>query len=123
MASGGATERGRVALCPDHFKRLMPTDAQTLDPLSHRSVTTPMLRCAEADCLWTYSLASGYFRFLNGERIQSEKSLWHVCPLHHRPLCISDYKSAGEIAIWQCPEEECETIPRQQLQEGLTESS
>ena len=118
MSTEGATERVRVALCPEHFKRLMASDAQTLDPLSHQSVTTPMLRCAVTDCLWTYSLASGYFRFLKNEPIRSERSLWHVCPSHHRPLHISNHESEHEIAIWQCPEEGCKTSLRKRCIEG-----
>lgn len=114
MSTRGATERARVVLCPEHFKRLMPSDAQTLDPLSDQCVTTPMLRCGETDCPWTYSLASGYFRFLKGERIRTEKSLWHVCPTHYRPLYISAYESEREIAIWACPEKQCETTLRKQ---------
>jgi len=99
----------RISLCPVHFTRMRSSKIPHTDPVSYEHGITHWFRCTEVGCRYRYSLASGYFKFREGEPIESEESLRGFCPTHREPLYISEYDSQSGIATWRCPVAGCET--------------
>lgn len=97
-----------VPLCPEHLGRMKLFDVHLADALNHVKQKV-MFGCTEISCNWKYSLATGYLRFREGERVEAAKSLRMLCPEHRRPLFISGYNTQNKVASWCCPERPCET--------------
>jgi hypothetical protein len=96
----------RIPLCPVHLTGMSLADLKLAVPNEVRTIEVS--RCPEPGCVYTFSRTSGYFRFYEGGKIDSEKSLWSVCPEHRRPLYISQFDSQSKIATWCCPDIDCE---------------
>jgi hypothetical protein len=95
----------RVPLCRVHFTEMRLADIVLSRPSeidTHEAWT-----CSEAACLYAFSKTSGYFKYVQGGKINSEKG--PVCPEHHRPLYIYDYDSQSGTVSWQCPHPACKT--------------
>lgn len=98
----------RVRLCPVHFIEMGLADLTLVWPFSNDVETIEVWRCREPGCVYTHSPMNGYFRFHVGGSIESEERLLFLCPEHRRALYMSQYDSQSKIAIWCCPDIDCE---------------
>jgi hypothetical protein len=103
-------ENLRLPLCPvqTHFNRMESSGVMCVAPDFSGVEMILSFRCTGAECPYMYSLSSGYFIFCQGEPIRTEKCLWHLCPLHRRPLYISERDLQRGKEAWRCPELGCE---------------
>jgi hypothetical protein len=99
----------RVPLCPVHLIGMGLADLKLVWPFANEVETTGVSKCPQPGCVYTFSRTDGYFKFCAGGNINSEKSLWSVCPEHRGPLYMSEYEGESDIATWRCPQTGCKT--------------
>lgn len=104
-----------VVLCPEHFTRMSASEVKWAVPSFDGDQMTPSRCCREVTCCYTYSVSSGYFRYRKDQPIQSEKSLWKLCPEHRRPLRISEFDKKNRVATWRCPVARCGRCEKRQM--------
>ncbi len=106
----------RVPHCRKHRTEMKSSEVWRLDPASNEPKRTFSFCCAEVGCNWTYSPSSGYYRFREGEPVESEEPLHDRCPLHRHRLSNSEYDRQSKIEVWRCPEPGCETVKNSRME-------